>query len=648
MSNVIVNRVKEFLKRFPPFTFLNDATLGLVAKEVEVKYFAKDEFLFRQGDAAQNFFFVLKEGIVQLAEYREGREKVVEVCDEGDVFGVLALLGKRPYILNAQAKEDSLVYAVPVGIFEKILEENSRVSLYFAAGFASGQVVVRSDLSQSQKARSEFKELSKDNGLMIFSGQSDLNFSTDVLCCLAGKSIGEAAKAMSEKGVGSVIIVDESKYPLGIITDKDIRNKVVAQGLSYDTLVEKIMTNPVITKSKDAGFSDLYLTMIKNRLHHLIFTEDGSSQSPVTGILSDHDILLSQGNSPAVLINALMNTWDIHEMAKVRNRAELLLKYYLENEVAMDFVANIISEINDIIIQRAIQIAKSKHDPDFPKASKVKFCFLSLGSEGREEQLLRTDLDNAIVYEDVAPGQEEEVQKYMLLIAEEVIETLLICGFQPCPADMMANNPKWCQPLSKWKHYFSDWIISPNQKALLHATIFFDFRPVFGHKTLADAMTDHIYQEITGKTIFLNFLAKNALLNPAPLGFFRNFIVERTGEHRDKFDIKLRAMMPLADIARILVLSHKIVGINNTFKRFEKLAELEPNHQELMLEAGKAYEILMRMRAIEGMRSDSGGRYLQPEVLGKLQRQLLKNTFAPIDELQKIMRVRFQLDYFTN
>ncbi|MFD2035853.1 DUF294 nucleotidyltransferase-like domain-containing protein [Belliella marina] len=648
MSNVIVNRVKEFLKRYPPFTFLNDGTLGLVSKEVEVKYFSKGEYLFSQGDPAQNFFFVLKEGIVQLAEQKDEKENVVEVCDEGDVFGVLALLGKRPYILSAQAIEDSLVYAIPVGVFEKILEENSRVSLYFAAGFASGQVVVRSDLSQSQKARSEFKELSKDNGLMIFTGQSDLNFSSDVLCCLIGKNIGEAAKSMSEKGVGSVIIVDENKFPLGIITDKDIRNKVVARGLSYETPVEEIMTKPVITKTKDAGFSDLYLTMIKNRLHHLIFTEDGTSQSPVTGILSDHDILLSQGNSPAVLINALMNTWDVNEMAKVRNRAELLLKYYLENEVAMDFVANIISEINDIIIQRAIRIAKNKHDVDFPEASKVKFCFLSLGSEGREEQLLRTDLDNAIVYEDVPQVQQEEVQKYMLTIAEDVIETLLICGFQPCPADMMANNPQWCQPLSKWKEYFSDWIISPNQKALLHATIFFDFRPVFGHKALSDEMTDHIYQEISGKTIFLNFLAKNALLNPAPLGFFRNFIVEKTGEHRDKFDIKLRAMMPLTDIARILVLSHRVVGINNTFKRFEKLAELEPHHQELLLEAGKAYEILMRMRAIEGMRSESGGRYIQPEVLGKLQRQLLKNTFAPIDELQKIMRVRFQLDYFAS
>jgi CBS domain-containing protein len=648
MANVIVNRVKEFLKRFPPFTFLNEASLGLVAKGVEVKYLAQGEQLFSQGDPAQDFFFVLKEGSVQLTESKEGQDRVVEVCDEGDVFGVLALLGKRPYILNARAIEDSLIYAVPVAIFEKILNENSRVSLYFAAGFASGQVVVRTDLSQSQKARRDFTELSKDNGLMIFSGQSDLNFSIDVLTCPKGTPISKAVEKMAEKGVGSIVIVDQNQFPLGIITDKDLRNRLVAKQKSYDTPVENLMTTPVMTKSKESGFSDLYLTMIKNRLHHLIFTEDGSLESKVTGILSDHDILLSQGNSPAVLINALMNTWDVAEMSKIRNRAEKLLKYYLENEVAMDFVANIISEINDIIIQRAVQSAVKKHSPNYPEASKVKFCFLSMGSEGREEQLLRTDLDNAIVFEDVPLEKIEDTKAYLLLIAQEVIETLFACGFQPCPADMMANNPKWCQPLSVWKSYFSDWILSPNQQALLNATIFFDYRPVFGHKKLADELTAHIYQEVADRTIFLNFLAKNALLNPPPLGFFRNFLVEKSGEQKDKFDIKLRAMMPLADIARLLVLSHRVVGINNTFKRFEKLAELEPNYTELLLEAGKAYEILMRMRAIEGLKSENSGRYINPEDLGKLQRQLLKNTFAPIDELQKIMRIRFQLDYFTN
>jgi CBS domain-containing protein len=646
MSNVIVNRVKEFLKNYPPFSFLTSTSLEEVAKAVEIKFYGEGEMLFERGEPAQDCFFILKEGSVSLYDLKEGRENIIEVCDEGDVFGVLALLGKRPYILNAKASEDALVYAVPVAIFEKLVQENSRVSLYFAAGFASGQVVIRNDLSQSQKARSVFNQGSEDNGLLIFTGQSDFNYSKEVLTCPESTGIQEAAFLMSKKGVGSIVIVNEHRYPLGILTDKDLRNRLVAAGLPYETPVVQLMSTPVMTKSPSADFSDLYLTMVKNRLHHLIFTEDGSSKSPVTGILSDHDILLSQGNSPAVLINALMNTWEVPAMAKIRNRAEYLLKYYLENEVSMDFVANIVSEINDIIIQKAVQISQKKLEELYPTIPAVKFCFVSLGSEGREEQLLRTDLDNALIFEDVPEAEFQSTQQYFLDLGAEVIEILLSCGFHPCPAKMMANNPKWCQPISIWKKYFSDWILTPNQEALMNATIFFDFRAIYGQKQLVQTLTDHIYNEIKGKSIFLNFLAKNALLNPPPLGFFRNFILEKSGEQKDKFDIKLRAMMPLADIARILVLSHKVVGINNTFKRFEKLAELEPNHEELLREAGKAYEILMRVRAIEGLKSQNSGRFISPENIGKLQRQLLKNTFYPIDELQKIIRVRYQLDYF--
>lgn len=648
MSNVIVNRVKEFLKQFPPFSFIDEKSLEAVAREVEVKYYEKDEVLFTKGEEAQDCFFVLKEGSVKLFDVKNEQENIIEICDEGDVFGVLALLGKRPYILNAKAQEDSLVYAIPVLTFEQLLQQNSRVSLYFAAGFASGQVVVRNDLSDSQKARSIFSQASEDKGLLIFTGNSDFNYSKEVLTCSLDSTIQQAASMMGEKGVGSIIIVNEQNHPLGIITDKDIRNRFVAKALPFHTPVSHLMSTPVLTKSQSSDFSDLYLTMVKSRLHHLIFTEDGSPDSPVTGILSDHDLLLSQGNSPAVLIKALMNTDEVKEMAKIRNRAEQLLRYYLENEVSMDFVANIISEINDIIIQKALKLAELKLQAEFPEAKKVKYCFVSLGSEGREEQLLRTDLDNTIIFENVPETAFEETQKYFLELGELVVEILLSCGFQPCPAKMMANNPKWCQPLAKWEQYFSEWILTPTQDSLLKATIFFDFRAIYGQKQLANALTEHIYQEISTKNIFLNFLAKNALLNPPPLGFFRNFILEKSGEQRDKFDIKLRAMMPLADIARLLVLSHKIVGVNNTFKRFEKLAELEPNYGELMLEAGKAYEILMRMRAIEGIKNQSSGRYISPEDLGKLQRQLLKNTFYPIDELQKIIKVRYQLDYFGN
>jgi CBS domain-containing protein len=521
MANVIVNRVLEFLIKFPPFSFLSRPLLEEVAKEVELIYFEKGEFLFQKGEPAKNYFFVIREGAVHLIEPSGGTETTVEFCDEGDVFGVLALLGKRPYILSAKAEENSLVYAIPVAVFDKILKENSQVSLYFAAGFASGQVVVRTDLSQGQKGRTLFSNGQYEN--MLFSGNATVNYSSPVISCRLGNTVAFAVGKMRTHKVGAIVILDESDYPKGIITDKDLRNRLIAANLPYTTKVDKIMSQPVVTANKETDLAGVYLIMVKERLHHLVFTEDGTPQSPVIGIISDHDVLLSQGNSPAVLIRALQDSMDVHEIAKLRNQAEIMLNYFLENELAMDFIAGIITEINDMIIKRAIVIAKNRHDPEFPDVNQLAFCFLGLGSEGRGEQLLRTDLDNAIVYEDVAPEKEERSTAYIHLIARDVIDLLFACGFQSCPAEMMANNPKWCQPLSVWKKYFSQWIREPGQEALMLATVFFDFRPVAGKKWLSDALTQHIYEEIENEKLFLNFLSKNALLNPPPLDFSGTF-----------------------------------------------------------------------------------------------------------------------------
>ncbi len=644
--NVIVHRVAEFLKRFPPFSFLSKEVLEKVAASVKIRYLEKGEVLFRQGQAAETHFYILKEGGIILTESIQNKEETRDECDEGDVFGVLALLGKRPYVLSAKVQENSLVYAIPVSVFEEVLEQNSRVALFFAAGFASGQVVVRQDLSEGQKARGLFKNQSKDHSLMIFSDQSEIKFSKKVLTCSPELTIQEAADMMSKKQVSSIVVCEADLKPLGIITDKDLRTKVVSKGIPLETLTAKIMSTPILTRGKDASFSDLYLTMIKHRLHHLVLTEDGTDQSPVCGIISDHDVLLSMGNSPAVLIHGLINTLDLKEMRLIRDQAEQMLRYYLENELAMDFVASVMTEVNDIIIKQALQIAENSLVNEDEVLRKIPFCFLSLGSEGREEQLLRTDQDNALVYQDVSENLVEEAHAYFLKLGTAMVEVLLACGFASCPGDIMASNPKWVQPMSKWKSYFSEWVIRPTEEAILSATIFFDFRPVAGNLRLGETLSLHIYEEIQNKKIFLNFLAKNALMNPPPLGFFKGFVVEKSGEHENEFDIKSRAMAPLADLARLLVLSHGVIGVNNTFKRFDRLAELEPNYEGLFKQAAKAYEILMRTRALEGLKNQSNGRFIQPDSLGKLERQLLKNTFSPITELQNIVEVRFQVDYF--
>ncbi|SHO62211.1 DUF294 nucleotidyltransferase-like domain-containing protein [Algoriphagus zhangzhouensis] len=640
MANVIVKRVQEFLKRFPPFSFLKPSDLELVASQVEVQFLAKEEILFKKNEAARPHFYILKEGQIGLYDQNE----IKDYCDEGDVFGVLALLGKRPYIYEAKVEVDSLVYSIPVSVFEEILEKNSKVALYFAAGFASGQVVVRQDLSTGQKARGVLKKDNQDHSLLIFSDPSQIQFSERVIHIDLNATVQEAAQKMASESVSSIVVCGENQIPLGIITDKDLRSKVVAQALPLNTKVDHVMSSPVITKKKDAGFSDLYLSMIKNRLHHLILTEDGSPNSPICGILSDHDVLLSMGNSPAVLIHALLNTEMVSEMKSIRDRAETMLKYYLENEVSMDFVASVLTEINDVIIQQAVKIAQNKLSEEFPQMKSIRFVFLCLGSEGREEQLLRTDLDNAILYEDVPKELEKIAADYFLQLGTEVVEILLACGFSPCPGEIMASNPKWNQPLSRWKKYFSDWILTPTPEALLRASIFYDFRPIAGFNGLSEELSLHVYENIQKKKGFLSYLGQNAFLSPPPLGFFKDFIVEKSQEHRDQFDIKARAMMPLTDLARLLILSYGVVGINNTFKRFEKLCELEPQNAQLFTQAGKAYEILMRMRALEGLENQNNGRYIRPENMGKLQRQLLKSTFAPISELQEIVRIRFQLD----
>jgi len=646
MSNVIVNRVADFLQRFPPFSFLNQEDLKITSQAVEIQYLQKGETLFEQGQEAKPNFFILKEGQIHLTESQQTKEEIKEYCDEGDVFGVLALLGKRPYLLNARVYENSLIYAIPVHVFEEILEKNSRVALYFAAGFAAGQVVVRQDLSQGQKARGIFKIRANENSLLIFSDQSQVKVSENVLTCQADKTVQEAAKLMNDAEVSSIVIASNDKKPIGIITDKDLRAKVLANALPLDATVSQVMTSPVVTRKRDSGFSDLYLTMIKNRLHHLVLTEDGTSDSAICGILSDHDVLLSMGNSPAVLIHGLLNTLDIAEMKSIRDRAEKMLEYYLENEVSIEFVASVMTEINDVIIKQAVKITEKNLAPSFPAMSSINYCFLSLGSEGREEQLLRTDQDNALVYEDVPPALKEEAADYFLQFGTSIVEVLLACGFASCPGEIMASNPKWVQPLSKWEEYFEDWIVTPTQEALISSSIFFDFRCTAGATGLAEELSVFIYEKVQARPIFLNFLSKNALMNPPPLGFFRKFVVEKSGEHEDQFDIKACAMRPLADLARLLILSHGVIGVNNTFKRFERLAQLEPNYESLFLQAGKAYEILIRTRALEGLKNGNSGRYISPDGLGKLQRQLLKNTFSPISELQEIVKVRFQQEYF--
>lgn len=641
-SNAIQERVYEFLNQYPPFNLIQEEQLRVLAAQVRVLYLEPEQVLFKQNDNAHAYFYVVRQGSVRLEQTEDvEKPRLLDVCDEGDVFGVRALLAKKAYSSTATASEETLVYAIPIATFEPILNANAQVALYFAAGFASGGTAQRQPTMQdTNKARVGLRTQGGHMHLPSLDAVVKVGTAKELIYCTQGTSIRLAAQIMSDKNSSFIVVVDEQQHPIGIITDTDLRKQVVAGPVAIQDPVEQIMSKPVVAIAPEPTMADALIAMIRSKVKHLCITQDGSINSRATSVLTEHDLLLAQGNNPAVLITEIRQTKTIDSLPDIRNRAEELLQKYLEQEVNIAFVANIITEINDAIIVRALQHAEA-----ILGVPPLRYCWLSIGSEGREEQLLRTDQDNALVFENRHVAEEKEAQGYFVKLAAIVNDVLVSCGFERCPADMMASNPQWCQPLHVWEQYFYHWIHEPTEDALLHSSIFFDYRPVYGDFSLSRQLTEYIYQHIQQEKIFLPYLAKHALQSPPPLSFFRNFIVERGGEHKNEFDIKLRAMTPLVDAARVLTLDNRIAGENNTFKRFERLAKLEPQNAELYKEAAMAYEIMMRFRALHGLRNHNSGRYINPDQLNKLERQALRNTFKPISDIQELLQVRFQLNY---
>jgi CBS domain-containing protein len=610
----------------------------LVSENVVIRYLQPNEVIFIQKDSPKKYFYVVHDGAIHLTRSIDNDEHLVDVCDEGDLFGVRPLMVNDHYLLSARANEETLLFAINFESIKSLIQKYPSVAWYFAQNFAAG---IQNKFVESQKHSFRNRLINEIPDYLV--EVQSVKPMRNPVTCAADETVQNAAILMSENNVGSIIIVNASQHPIGILTDRDLRNKVVTGKFALSTQVSEIMTTPVITMQPGVTISDFQVEMMKYGIHHLCITENGNSNSRIIGVISQHDILVAQGNNPAILIREVSRSNNPAALKRIREKAEKMLYQYLVQDVSMKFISKVMTEINDSIISRAIELAQEELHNAGQKKPDVKWCWMALGSEGREEQLLRTDQDSALVFENVPVQQGEYVQQYFLSLAQKTTIILKYCGFEDCPANMMASNPQWCMSVEQWENQFSQWIREPTEKNVMLCTIFFDFRPIVGDRSLTERLTKHIIETIESKSIFLNFLAKDAVENPPPLTFFRQFMVEKSGAHKDAFDIKARAMMPLTDAARILILNAKMPGINNTLHRFEKLAELEPQNKELYEEAASAYKILMRYRALQGIKNQDDGRYFIPAKLSKVERLDLRNSFRPISDLHELLKVRFQL-----
>ncbi|WP_373516290.1 DUF294 nucleotidyltransferase-like domain-containing protein [Pricia sp.] len=634
MKNTISARVADFLRVFPPFNEMHPKDLDALSQEVSILYKTKDSIIFEEDALPHTCFYVVHKGAVVLRKKSEG--DIMDLCDEGDIFGLRPLMANENYKLEAKAYEESILYAVPIADFRPYTQKYEGVTNFLIESFASN---TRNPYSKSYKGKllGEFPapQPQIDKGLLDL---QHVNFSRKLITSPENTSVKSIALAMTKKKVGAMLIV-ENGLPVGIITDKDIRNKIATGIHPITATAKEIMSAPIITYPKEMTIAQAQMAMMKNSISHLCLTEDGTPNTAAVGMLSKHDVMLELGNNPAVLMKAIKRAGKFKDIKTIHRRITGLLKGYLDQNIPLTLTSKVISELNDASIKQVIAIALKELKNPPP----VKFAWLALGSQGRSEQLLHTDQDNALIFENVPENELPQTRTYFLKFSKAVNKGLKTIGYEYCPAEMMASNPEWCLSLSEWKDRVSYWITNPGPEEVLLSAIFFDYSISSGDIALVDQLTAHVFKKTEMYPIFFLHLAGGALQNPSPTGFFRSFLVEEDGAHKDFFDVKRRALMPLIDGARVLTLSHQVKSINNTAQRFERLAELEPNNEVLFSACSYATKALLKFRTKQGLLHNDSGRFIALDTLTKEEKIKLKRTFKTIKELQELIKLRFQV-----
>ncbi len=634
-SNLITGRVAEFLGSFSPFDLIDKSWLVKIAESIEILYLDDRNVLFSEGDPPGDRCYVVRKGKVNLLKNTEDDVLLVDVCGEGDMFGIRSMLSNEEYQLTAIVDTEVLVYTIPIELLKNLISENAVVSQFFAVGLASSQVVMgHKDTALSTKNLLSWKFIDFSDTFHQHMLEREL------ISSFPDDPINKVSKKMSNNGVGSVVIIDDKNIPVGILTDTDLRDQVATGKVSIDQPVKLIMSTPVITIRPNQKRADIILKMMSSGVHHLCITEDGTSNTQVIGMISNHDLLLSQSSNPSILLRAINKTNSIEQLENLFADSDYLIKQYISNELPAHFIQEVVSSIRDAIFRKAIQLTMVS----MSDLKDTNFCWVALGSTARKEQILKTDIDNIVVYQDKSSLLSSKTG--LMKMAESVNDFLVSCGFSRCPAGIMAHLSEMCLNENEWMKKFEKWIHNPDPVSVMNSTIYFDLRAVFGNTELVERIKQNIRSDIKSQKSFLNFLAKNATENPPPLSFFNQFMVESSGEHKNEFDIKKRAIMPMVDAARLLALENQYYESVSTIDRFKYLSQGEPQNKHLYEEAISGYEFLLMERAKAGIRRQDEGRFIDISYSNNIEKKVYKEIFHIIKALQKLIRVRFQLDLF--
>jgi len=622
---MILEDTIKFLQGLPPFQFLEESVLKKVAASLSLEFYPKGTVILKQyGPPSDSVKIIKKGGIKVLMESPETGEVVIDYKGEGDTFGFLSLIGKDRQRTTCVALDDTICYILDHNGVYQLLETSPSFTEYYLA-YLSHYV----DRTYQEMHN---KSLSHQGSNRYLFATSVKEIAAKPISIGEQSTIQEAAQLMARHKISSVIIVNQNNAPIGIVTDRDLREKVVARGRSVKEPIKNILTLSLIRVDADDSCFETIIKMIKYNIHHMPVIRDGV----LSGIVTNHDLMLLEGTSPLSLVHDIINQTTIDGLIPLSRKTNNIVGLLIKEDAKASNITQIISEINDRLIGKVLEIAELKYGPP-----PLPYCWIVFGSEGRKEQTFKTDQDNALIYNDApTPELEGEAKRYFSRFTAFVTEGLVQVGFPLCPAKYMASNEEWCQPLTVWKKYFSNWIDEPLPDHLLKFLIFYDLRPLHGKTALAQELREFLVTALTDQKGFLGHMTNMMSQITPPIGFFKTFVVEKSGEHKDKLDLKVKGLTPLLNAVRLFSME-KGLRVTGTLDRILELKTKHSTVEEYFDEFNQAFEFIMLLRIHHQFEQIKDGKapdnFINPDELSNLQKKTLKESFNLMTKVQSLI-----------
>ena len=629
----VAGNTLAFLKNHAPFNKMKADALQSFAEKAQITFYPAGSLIVGPDSGNVRYFYLIESGKVQARQAGEVTvtEYSILSLGAGECFPIGAVTAGRPSTNTYTAVDDVFCYQLPAEDFMALLVSSPEFNLFCTQYIASLLNQSRQQL-QLQFAQRASEQQTLNSPLAGIGSRTPITVSPET-------TVRAALETMSKAGIGSLVIAGEDRKPVGVFTRSDLLDRVVLADLPLTAPISQAMSTTPLKLEEHATAYDAMLAMASNGIRHVLVTD---AEGKLTGVVSERDLFALQRVGLRQVRQTIDSAQNIETLQQANTDIRQLAFNMLAQGVGAEQLTQFISALNDALTRRVLQLNLENHNFDG-----IEWCWLAFGSEGRDEQTFVTDQDNGIVFACDDTAAVDSLRQRFLTFALDVNKDLDRCGFTLCKGNIMASNPQWCLTLNEWKEQFSTWIRVPQPEALLNATIFFDFRPLFGKVELAESLRRHLLIQTQSSPMFLKAMAHNALDVEPPLGKIRDFLTDLEPGHPGKIDLKKYGSRIFVDVARIYALSTGVHN-SNTVQRLRLASQrlsIRTDEINAVLEGLNFIQFLrLRHQCLDVEPGAQGDNLINPDDLNELDRRILKESFRQARKIQ----TRLKLDYQVN